>query len=216
MIGVAISTHKRPDVLAQALSMWAKAMPDVLVVNHDVAGDGVAVTKNRGIANLMDAGCRHLFLVDDDVWPVDPYWYVPYVRDDSPHLMHCWGRRRLLSDNGHYTTWSWPRGVMLYVERRVIDTVGGMRPEFGRWGGEHAEWSKRIHSAGLTEHQFADLSEAKHGVWHALDYLRSVPSTVSQRERDASTENRHELYDRFRGSTDFVSYRAESGVRLTH
>lgn len=205
MIGVAISTHRRPHILAEALRHWAKHMPDILVVTHDTAGDGVATTKNRGIAALMDTGCEHLFLADDDVWPVAPQWWQPYVSDPQPHLMHCWGRRRLITDDGHYTVWSWPRGVILYTERRVIDKVGGMRPEFGRWGGEHAEWSKRIHNTGLTTHRFADLTACRRGVWHCEDYKRSTPSSVSQDVRDQST--RHELYRRFAGSTDFVDYR---------
>jgi len=205
-VGVAISTHKRPAVLARALSHWAMAMPDVLIVTHDVAGDGVAVTKNRGIDALMHAGCEHLFLADDDVWPLADDWASPYVEDPEPHLMHSWGKGRLESDDGHYTVWNWPRGVLLYAERRVIERVGGMRPEFGRWGGEHVEWSRRIHHAGLSAHRFADLTTARTGAWHALDYQREVPSTVSEKERVASIETRHALYDRFRGSSDFVPY----------
>ena len=206
MIGVAISTHARPRVLRRALAEWALHMPDVLVVTHDVHGDGVAATKNRGITALMDAGCQHIFLADDDCWPITDDWAAPYVNDDSVHLMHCWGKSRLLSDDGHYTTWKHPRGVLLYAERRVIETVGGMRTEFGRWGGEHVEWSRRIHAAGLTTHRYADLSAARHGIWHALDYTRSAPSTVTNAEREASEANRHEMYRRFRGSAEFVEY----------
>lgn len=210
-VGVAISTHARPGVLARALAMWAQAMPDVLVVNHDVAGAGVAATKNLGITALMDAGCDHLFLADDDVWPRSPRWAEEYLEDAQPHLMFCWGKRRRIHDDGRHTSWTWPRGVLLYAERRVIERVGGMRPEFGRWGGEHAEWSKRIHSAGLTRFQFGDLSNSA-VIWHAEDMTRAVPSTVSQKEREASAETRHALYAKYRGSSEFVPYRvSEAG-----
>lgn len=205
-VGVAISTHKRPHVLAQALAGWARFMPDLLVVTHDVRGDGVAATKNRGIAALMDAGVEHLFLADDDVWPVVKKWWRPYASDPEPHLMHCWGKRRLLTDDGHYTTWSWPRGVLLYVHRSAVEKVGGMRLEFGRWGGEHSEWSRRIHNAGLTRHPFQDLT-ASRGMWHCEDYTRRTPSTVGEAEREASAPRRHQLYDQFRHSTDYVDYR---------
>jgi hypothetical protein len=207
MIGVAISTHQRPGVLARALQGWAAAMPDVLVVNHDVGGDGVAATKNRGLAALMDAGCEHLFLADDDVWPVNAAWAEPYVSDTEPHLMHCWGKSRLIADDGHYTTWKHPRGVLLYVERRVVAAVGGMRLDFGRWGGEHVDWSRRIHAAGLTRHRYADLTAARAGIWHAEDYTRAVPSTVGEAERAALAPRRHELHRLFDGATDFVDYR---------
>ena len=210
-VGVAISTHRRPQVLAQALQHWAGAMPDVLVVNHDIRGDGVAVTKNRGIAALMDAGCEHLFLADDDVWPVHALWWKPYLSDPEPHLMHCWGKSRAQGRCGcspSHTLWSWPRGVLLYAHRSVIDSVGGMRTEFGRWGGEHAEWTTRIHNAGLTRHRFADAAGISRGIWHCEDYTRNTPSTVSDVERRNSAARRHALYDQFRGSTDFVDYRS--------
>lgn len=207
MIGVAVSTHARPGVLSTALSRWALAMPDLLVVTHDVDGEGIAATKNRGLTALMDAGCDHLFLADDDVWPVSDSWAGLYVSDPEPHLMHCWGSSRLEMDNGHYTVWKHPRGVLLYAERRVVEAVGGMRTEFGRWGGEHVEWSRRIHSAGFTRFRYADLCAARKRVWHAEDYTRKTASTVSAEERAALKPLRHELYARYRGSTEFVEYR---------
>lgn len=206
-VGVAVSTHRRPDVLSRALFHWAKAMPDVLVVNHDVHGRGVAATKNAGISALMDANCRHLFLADDDVWPVKPGWAEPYVTDPEPHLMHCWGQKRLIADDGHYTTWTHPRGVLLYVERRVIDAVGGMRTVC-RWGGEHSEWSRRIHNAGFTKHRYADLTACRRGVWHCEDYKRATPSSVPQDDRKAYYQEHRAKYAQFTGSTDHVDYRA--------
>ncbi|MCV7004616.1 hypothetical protein [Mycobacterium gordonae] len=207
MIGVAISTHQRPDVLSRGLRQWAKYLPDILTVTHDVHGHGVAATKNRGIATLMDAGCQHLFLADDDLTPIKAEWWRPYVEDPALHLMHCWGARRLINDDGHYTTWTWPRGVLLYAHRTVIDTIGGMRTEFGRWGGEHAEWSQRIHNAGLTTHPFTDLTAAKHGVWHALDYTRQTPSTVTAQERADTAAHRRAVAEKYAGSTEYVDYR---------
>lgn len=60
MIGVAISTRNRPDFLAQALTAWTACLPDVLVVNHDRDGAGVAATKNRGISALMSRKARSI------------------------------------------------------------------------------------------------------------------------------------------------------------
>lgn len=215
-VGVAISTHKRPFILGQALSFWAKWMPDVLVVNHDAAGAGVAATKNLGIAALMDAGCSDLFLADDDVWPITERWADPYITSEQPHLMHCWGKSRFIKEdpqNG-VTQWTWPRGPMLYVQRHVVERVGGMRTEFGRWGGEHAEWSRRIRNAGFTEYAFQDAAAARRGIWHCADYLRDVPSSVPPEVRDgaAVVARRHALYDTYRYSADYVEFRASAGL----
>jgi hypothetical protein len=206
MIGVAISTHQRPQILARALAQWAHHMPDVLVVTHDVHGDGVAATKNRGIAALMQAGCDHLFLADDDIWPINNNWSTPYVHDAQPHLMHCWGKRRLMFTQGNHTVWSHPRGVLLYVQRHVIATVGGMRLDFGRWGGEHVEWSRRIHSAGFTTYPFTDVTAARDGIWHCEDYTRATPSTLNDTERAAGLAHERAIRERFTNSQDFVEY----------
>lgn len=207
MIGVAISTHRRPHILARALTHWAQHMPDILIVTHDINGDGVATTKNRGITALMDAGCDHLFLADDDIWPIAP-WAEPYVQDPEPHLMHCWGNKRLLHDDGHYTTWTWPRGVLLYTERHVINTVGGMRTDFNhQGGGEHVEWTRRIHNAGFTTHKYTDLTATRRGVWHCEDYKRTTASSIPPLERQHCAQHRRDLYEKFRYTTDYVEYK---------
>ena len=208
-IGVAITTHQRPGLLARMLPHWANHLHGVavLTVIHDEDGDGVARSKNRSIAALMDAGCDHLFLADDDIHPLVNDWWKPYVDSPERALCHCWGKSRFVAEDDAHSVWNWPRGVLLYAERRVIDRVGGMRVEFGRWGGEHAEWSKRIHAAGLTTHPFMDVREAKNGLWHCLDYTRQTPSTIGEAEKRAGAARRKELYDRFRGDDSFVDYR---------
>lgn len=209
-VGVAISTHRRPEILGRALQQWAQFLPDELVVIHDVHGQGVAWAKNQSIAALMDAGCEHLFLADDDVWPIRNGWAELYMNHPEPHLMHCWGRDRYQGDDlvAGVSTWSWPKGVILYAERRVIDAVGGMRLDFGRWGGEHGEWSIRIHEAGFTTHTFQDVLPAKQGVWTALDYSRGHKSVVPKAERIESSKHHDRLLKQFAGTTDFVDYRA--------
>lgn len=205
LIGVAISTHRRPDVLARSLQGWARAMPNVLIVNHDVDGDGVAITKNKGIATLMDSGCEHLFLADDDIHPISPNWAQPYIDSDQCHLMHCWGKTRYMYTDNNHTVWTWPRGVLLYVTRDVIDKIGGMRTDF-KHAGEHAEWSRRIHAAGFTRHEFQDVATS--GLWHAEDYTRSTPSSLPRsRYSPQARKHRQALYRKYRGNTDFVDYR---------
>jgi hypothetical protein len=220
VIGVAVTTFQRPSVLESSLAAWTQYLPKgATLVVHDDASDppasgatqrsetnrGVAASKNACIAALVDAGCDHLFLVDDDCWPTHPSWWKPYVEDELPHLMMCWGSHRLVKTSGKHTYWRWPRGVMLYAERRVVDTVGGMRLEFGRWGGEHVEWSKRIRAAGLTPYPFMDVASSRH-YWHAKDRHGRRESTVPESERPSSTDQLAMLA-RFDGTKEFVEFR---------
>lgn len=118
---------------------------------------GVAVNKNTGIELLMDHHVEHLFLCDDDTWPKNPQSLTKHtelVEDGIPHSMVCWGGHRLTASRIGYATWSWPRGVLMYAHRSVIERIGGMIEEFGPGGHEHVEWSRRIHQAGLTPAPF--------------------------------------------------------------
>ncbi|WP_249417205.1 TipJ family phage tail tip protein [Citrobacter freundii] len=88
-IGIAITTHNRADVLKRAIEQHQKHLPaGALVVVVDdgskpaaIAPDGVQLlrhetslgivaSKNASLSALMDAGCEHLFLWDDDAWPI--------------------------------------------------------------------------------------------------------------------------------------------------
>jgi|GEM_PF-2395458 len=88
-IGIAITTHNRPDVLKRAIEQHTKHLPiGALVVVIDdgskpaaVVPDGVQLlrhetslgivaSKNASLSAMMDAGCEHLFLWDDDAWPI--------------------------------------------------------------------------------------------------------------------------------------------------
>jgi hypothetical protein len=186
-LGVALSTHNRRNLFERAIAQWQRWIPPgtvlvvvddasdvpvpeisgVMAIRHDVRM-GVAMTKNRGIAALMDAGCDHLFLSDDDVHPVRDWWWRPYVQSSESHL--SWQgpqhNRIVGGDDEHYAV-EFPKGYLLYVHREVVDAVGGMDPAFGTWGGEHVEWQRRIHDASLTSWPYAD-ARGTDALWRAL------------------------------------------------
>lgn len=186
MIGVGIKTRNRRALFERTFRQWRRFMPEgsVCVVVDDASdqpltGDldatggsvyrvirndvrmGVAMAQNQLIAALVDAGCEHLFLADDDVFPTQPDWWRPYVESPELHLGYQWpnvGRNpgSRIYDDKHYHV-EFPRGVMLYVHRSAVDEVGGFDPAYGAWGGEHVEWQMRIHEAGLTSQPYPDV-----------------------------------------------------------
>lgn len=205
-IGVSVTTRNRRAVFAKSLAYWHQHTPGDLLVVVDDASDapelppklsgirttlrsdvrlGVAMSKNRGITALMDDGCDHLFLVDDDVYPVSNLWWKPYVESPEPHL--SFQPADAVSSGGddkHFAV-GFPRGYMLYVERRVIEEVGGMDPAFGAWGGEHVEWQRRIHDAGLTTWMYADVRGSE-SLWYAT-LTRSTVGGVERAKMLAAT-----------------------------
>lgn len=232
-IGVAISTRNRRAVFNRSLKMWQRMLPEdaTLVVVDDASDDpvpdidgaivirhpnrlGVAMTKNDCIAALIDDGCDHLFLVDDDIYPVRDYWWRLYVDSPEPHLSYQGGHRKEVQvDEDHYAV-DFPRGYMLYATREVIDTVGGMDPMFGMYGGEHVEWQTRIYECGLTGWKYADAIGANE-VWS----ITHSGSTIGNDERrrmlkanDLTWQKHRQRYISYRQGSDYQEWIQEPVV----
>lgn len=219
-VGIAMTTHNRPEVRTEAIAGWMANRPEgVPFFLVDDASDepaqfatyrfdrnvGIATAKNKCIELLMDAGCEHLFLTDDDAWPrPDIDWWTPYVASAIPHMMYLKSleHRSVWSDGKH---WAGPkaRGGVLYYHRSAIEKVGGMRTEFPRWGDEHVELSLRIHNVGLTPYPFMDVVGSA-DLWR---YDRTQESSVPLAERESYREVKRQVMQKYKGSTDFVPYR---------
>lgn len=239
-MGVAVTTRNRHEILADTLARIQKHTPNVPIVVVDDASsepvavpDGVALVrldKNRGIAGaknaalaaLMARGVKHLYLFDDDAYPLVDDWWKPYMDSPEPHLMAIFDRPRgvskrqveiLYRDDTH-VAYHATRGYMLYVEARVVEAVGGMDPAFGAWGWEHQSWSDRIHSAGFTTWRYADVRGSEKLV-HAMDQDGTVKSTASDEAKRFSTGPGLELRMQSRNSGHYIEYRDLNDVVLT-
>lgn len=194
---------------------------------------GVAANKNTGIELLMTAGVDHLFLSDDDTWPTHEKALGLHTGPQMPpHSMVCWGRNRLTEAKraAGYATWSWPRGVMMYAHRSVIERVGGMVEAFGPGGHEHVEWSNRIFAANLTPAQYVSPLEYAHNVGHGANVYwncedmpkRGEPFGLARaRKRRITTVRRtpddwpqiEKIMEEQVGDSGFVPYSARSNGR---
>ena len=234
-IGVGITTHNRPDVFAETHRRIVELTPGAKVVVVDdasrepVAGAtfrfeqqaGIARAKNKCLELLAD--CDHIFLFDDDCYPLVEGWWRPYVESPEPHLMRIFkdfasGQKlndidELYRDSRH-VAYTGPRGMMLYVERRVLDVVGGMDPGFGLWGWEHGDWSNRIHAAGLTTWRFADVVGSDRLVY-SLDEHQEVRRSVPRQVRDAHAPPNVERYHQQRHEPLYREWREQQDVALT-
>ena len=239
-VGVAVTTHNRPEVLARTLdhimartpgavvvvvddgSKVPVTVPDgVVLVRHEKAR-GIAGAKNACLAALMAEGVDHLFLFDDDAWPVVDDWWRPYVESPEPHLMAMFDRPKgvtkrqieILYDDGVHEAYHATRGHMLYVERRVVEAVGGMNPAFGAYGWEHVSWSDRIHSAGFTTGRYMGIKGAGDDIY-SMDREGEIQSTATDEARRFSTGPGLELRMQSRHSTEYIEYRDLRNVVMT-
>ncbi|APD17236.1 glycosyltransferase [Mycobacterium phage Lukilu] len=233
-IGIGVTTHNRVGMLHQCVYNIECHTPDdrVLVVVDDASDPapyhpfkapgqtyrfeqnvGVARVKNKCIELLMASEVDHVFLFDDDTWPVEKDWWRQYTESGYEHLswnwLPCWDDYRdlwPLADDHGITSWNTSNGCLLYYTRKALETAGGMRVQFGRWGFEHLEHSYRIHRFGLTPEPFLSLTDQ-----------RGICATDEHREDEAGSlstltgAERREWYARNR---DFYRYWVEQEPRF--
>lgn len=228
-VGVAITTHNRPDVLGATIAAFQQFSPDIPVVIVDdgshkpvttpharvVRNDqplGIAAAKNRCLIELLDMGVEHLFLFDDDTKPACEKWWQPYVEHHEPHLQHSWltftdgravDKMQLLYRSDELHAYTWSMGAMLYTHRSVLQRVGGMRVEFGVAMHEHIEWSTRIHNAGLTSFIHQDVPNSDRLI-DAGDRGKSVQSSIQLADRRAQLARNDRILASFRDDASHV------------
>lgn len=231
-IGIGITTHNRRDVFSITLEHIRSRAPagaKIVVVDDASAvpvteanfrferNVGIAGAKNKCLELLDD--CEHIFLFDDDTYPLVDDWWKPYVESPEPHLMYIFqdfATNVKLNDtipvyrDSLHTAWSHARGCMLYFKKVCLDKVGGMDPVFGRWGWEHPNLSERIYNAGLTSFRYLDVANSQ-GLFWSADEHQDVQSTVAGPERIAQINRNRAIYESLKDSAKFVPYREEQG-----
>lgn len=240
MIGIGITTHNRNKLVLETYLKIKELTPDAKIVIIDdcsqerVSIDGAVIFRfkeNVGIARaknkcleLLD-DCEHIFLFDDDAYPLKEKWYQPYVDSPEPHLMYIFkdlfGPRKLndigvIHEDDKHIAYTGPRGVMLYVERSVLDIVGGMDKVYGKWGWEHGDWSNRIHHAGLTSWRYADVKNS-HELIYSLDEHEKVDRSVSRSVRNDVSRFNATLHNKRRDDhyLAYCEYRETRNVVIT-
>lgn len=243
-IGIAISTHNRADVLKRALSEHmqflpagalvvviddgskpAAVVPDgVQLIRHETSL-GIVASKNASLSALMDAGCEHLFLWDDDSWPIADNWHLPYLESPEPHLAYQFldlaGRNKLndmavLYRDDKHIAYTGQRGVMLYYHRSAIEKVGGFDPVYGRGMYEHPDLALRIYNAGLSTWAFADVAGSEKLI-HSMDEYEEVARSIPRPERESLAKANALIYSARRdsGYSGFAPYRRQQDVVIT-
>ncbi|NTZ33116.1 glycosyltransferase family 2 protein [Citrobacter freundii] len=243
-VGIAITTHNRPDVLKRAIEQHMKHLPsgalvvviddgskppavvpaNVKLVRHDQSC-GIVASKNASLTALVDAGCEHLFLWDDDAWPIADNWHLPYIESPEPHLAYQFldlaGPRKLndmavLYRDDKHIAYTGQRGVMLYYHRGAIEKVGGFDPVYGRGMYEHPDLALRIHNAGLSTWAFADVVGSEKLI-HSMDEHEEGTRSIPRPDREALVKRNVGIFNARRdsGYTGFASYSRNPNLVIT-
>lgn len=231
-IGIGITTRNRHELLNVSFVQMLKHFPkDALLVIVDDASNvplnspfmdftyrfnenvGIARAKNKCLELLEE--CEHIFIFDDDTYPISDDWWKPYVESKEPHLMYQFKLRgkpssdmRELYRGDKIVAYSHTRGAMLYINRSVLDVVGGMDTAYGQGMYEHTDWTNRIHNAGLTTHRAMDVVGSNKLIY-CLDQDVGVESSIPPEVRRRNLRANRGLYQKSKTSKEYKEYKYE-------
>ena len=175
-IGIGITTYNRPECLEECLKniykhTFTNNVKIYVATDTDEDRRGVAFRKNECLRSLKN--CDHIFLFDDDCYPIKDGWIEFFIRkSQGEHVL-------FLNDklHNHIVTMSNIRcyndcgGVFMYITKEHLNKVGAFNEKFEGYGFEHCDWSIRCNDnkkvfymiQGTEEYLFAhDYSTANH------------------------------------------------------
>jgi len=226
-IGIGITTHNRNPMVRDTVAKLQQHTPGAKIVVVDDASQmpvkingvqvyrfnenvGIARAKNKCLELLSD--CDHLFLFDDDTYPIADDWYKPYVESPEHHLMYLFtswangtpvGDDAILYQDSQHRAHQHARGCMMYVDSVALATVGGMDVRYGKAMNEHLDWSIRIHNAGLTTFRYMDVADSEQLIY-SMDQHQEARTSIENRQQ-YNEGNKHLLAEA-EGSAAFMPY----------
>jgi hypothetical protein len=240
-VAIAITTRNRPDVLARCLKQIEAVTPanfPVFVVDDasdppaiEARNTGIRFPQNVGIPRAKNAcidlcmasGANHFFLLDDDCWPVAENWWQPYTFSPEPHFNYIfvnWTNGTPVGDcvelynDGKMRAFDQARGCAIYLERRVIEKVGGFDPIFGLGMEEHLEYSRRICNAGLATFPFQDVVDSDE-LWYSVDRAQAGTRTIPTATRQSLLALNRPLAEERKNSVAYIPYADKRNLVVT-
>jgi GT2 family glycosyltransferase len=224
MIGVAITTHNRRDTALETVAKWKSMLPNeaVILVVDDASNEpypnadyrfevnvGIAKAKNKCIELLIEKGCTELFLADDDCYPTSPDWWVAYIESPYPLLSYTFSvvakriknGNKLIKKEGAHKWYSNPCGCMVYINKSIVDKIGGYDVQYSLYGDEHLDYAIRAKNVGLIPYAYIDVFSP---LFYCLDELGNY--RTSRIDAAAQSYLSHRRLSEQKHSTAFMPY----------
>jgi len=213
MISICITTRNRLPSFAWLLVKIEQhtKVPYQLVVVDDASEppycnasyrfserSGIPAAKNKC---LELAKYDHIFLFDDDTYPICDEWYLPYINSGKEHL--CYSFLPYFKAKNCFKYHTLGNGCMLYVTRKCIDTIGGFDWNYGLGKYEHVDFSRRIHNAGLTESVFMDIVDSGQ-LLYCMDQKKEITRSFTSKEMTSLLSSGAKRFAQNRKSSEFI------------
>jgi len=213
MISICITTRNRGESFAHVLYRITQHthIPYQLVVVDDAStlpycNASYRFSERAGIPSVKNkclelAKYDHIFLFDDDTYPIADEWYLPYINSGKEHLCYSFLTAFKRKDVFSYHTLG--NGCMLYVTRKCIDTIGGFDWNYGLGKYEHVDFSRRIHNAGLTESVFMDVIGSDK-LLYCMDQKKEIQRSFTSKEMTSLLSSGAKRFAQNRKSSEFI------------
>lgn len=187
-VGVGVTTTPNRKQLFETWMQQFKKhthVPYHLHVHCDDQYRGVAYSKNQNLRALKD--CDHVFLFDDDCWPIHDEWVEFFVDAEQNHLLFL---NEFIHGKPNGNVYKNCGGVFMYMNKPTINRVGAFNEKFNPYGFEHAEYSNRCY--GLTNFYLCLKKTSKY--LRALDYEGYNMSSLTDKQKQKYVRENWDKY----------------------
>lgn len=204
-IGVCINTYNREDAFIKCYDSLPHDSIDELIIVKDggikyncldtkvsrrnkdytvldfVSNNGVATSKNAGLAYLNHKKCDHIFLIEDDIIVKDPKVFDVYISTAKKTGVYHLNFSKIASNKIIHSTDDLDlhekcQGAFMYMYKGVVKNIGGFDQGFIN-AFEHIEWYYRCSQKGLVP-PFWWFADAKNSDKYLCENL-DVETTIS-------------------------------------
>lgn len=215
MISICITTRNRSKSFAMVVDRIEAHtnVPYQLIVVDDASDvpycdDAYRFSERAGIPAAKNkclelAKYDHIFLFDDDTYPIADGWHDAYINSGKEHLCFTF-LTKFKTVNG-FNYYILGNGCMLYVTRKCIDTIGGFDWNYGLGKYEHVDFSRRIHNAGLTESVFIDVIGSDK-LLYCMDQKKEIARSFTSKEMTTLLSSGAKRFAQNRKSSEFIPY----------
>lgn len=145
-IGIGVITYQRNECLDLFEDQLEKFPPYFKSQKIVIAGNNnVARAKNQALFMLRE--CDYIFIFEDDCFPVEKWWDLPFIRSGYGHSMYMNSSYVPVSTDGMVTKYKDCSGVFLFMDNPTFKKVGYFNEEYLLNGLEHIGHSDRLRRA---------------------------------------------------------------------
>lgn len=177
--------------------------PDALYhVHTDAERLGPGHARNAALRRLYDSGCTHMFVFDDDCYPVMAGWERYFVEQAEAtgigfFLMPEFFKDRIVGHAGA-EVFMWDGGLVQFAmyTRPLLETVGGFNTAYDRYGFEDSAYIVRALRSGLAGPGAGYPSPLRTLAYiHSMDvYAENPTPNISAEDKQAYIRKNEPIY----------------------